>query len=140
MQPTQRICLKVDPPYYYYPSSSPELPNSQPLLHILPEEKQISASIIPATFLPPIRPALSGPYLLDSSAFRAHEDQRVILVDVGDDGGHFVDSVGEEGLAAHHLGHAQRRVHVEATKVIVDGQELRWRRAEEYITIWISPR
>lgn len=129
MQPTQLICLKVNLPYYDYPSSNPAVPNSQPLLHILKERNQISAAITSA-----ISATVPAPYLLDSSAFRAHEDQRVVLVDVRDDGGHFVNGVGEDGLAAHHLGHAQRRVHVEATEVVVDGQELRWRRGGEYIT------
>lgn len=48
----------------------------------------------------------------------------MVLVDVGDDGGHLVHGVREQRDAAHHLGHAQRRVHVQATEVVVDGQEL----------------
>lgn len=67
----------------------------------------------------------AAPYLLDASALCAHEDQRVVLVDVGDDRGHFVESVGIERLAAHHLRHPQRCVHVEAAKVVINGQELR---------------
>lgn len=54
----------------------------------------------------------------------------MVLVDVGDDGGHFVKGVRVERLPAHHLGHAQWRVHVEAAEVVVDGQQL-WRREEK---------
>lgn len=45
IQPSQLICLKVNLPPYYYPSSNPVVPNSQPLLYIPTERKQISPSI-----------------------------------------------------------------------------------------------
>lgn len=62
----------------------------------------------------------------------------MVLVDVGNDGGHFINSVAEERLATHHLRHAQWRIHVEATKVIVNGQELQWRKRKEIGTLQIE--
>ena len=63
-------------------------------------------------------------YLLQPSALGAHEGQRVVLVDVGNDGGHFVIGLREQWNSAHHLGNPQRGVHIQSAEVVVDGQEL----------------
>lgn len=52
----------------------------------------------------------------------------MVLVDITNDRRHFVNSIREERLATHHLRHTQWRIHVEATEVIIDGQELQWKR------------
>lgn len=126
MQLTQLNSLKVNLPYNYYPSwdSQPDSPIPSPYSTFRKESNRISAL---GRRSRPYDPSsrVAAPYLLDASALRAHEDQRVVLVDVGDDRGHFVESVGVEGLATHHLRHPQWRVHVQAAKVVVNGQELR---------------
>ena len=105
-------------------SSSPQFPDLTP--HSEREKPNLcphqSSNLCKSSFIIP------APYLLDLSTFCAHEDQRVVLVDIADDGCHFVNGVGEERLATHHLRHAQWRVHVQATKVIVNGQELQWKK------------
>lgn len=66
----------------------------------------------------------SSSYLLQPAALGAHVGQRVVLVDVSDHRGHFVSGVREQWNPADHLGHPQRRVHIQSAEIIVDGQEL----------------
>lgn len=95
IQPTQLVWLKVNLPYYYYLSRSPAVPKSQAVLHTKPN--------LPASVQPSLSLSSTHAYLLDASTFGAHEDQRVVLVDICNHRGHFVNSVREKRLAAHHL-------------------------------------
>lgn len=60
-------------------------------------------------------------YLLQLAAFGAHEGQRVVLIDVGDDRSHAVSVLCEDRNATYHLGHAQGGVHIQATEIIING-------------------
>lgn len=63
----------------------------------------------------------SHSYLLQLATFGAHEGQRVILVDVGNDRSHAVPVLREDGNATHHLRHAQGGIHIQATEIIING-------------------
>ena len=60
-------------------------------------------------------------YLFQPASFGAHEGQRVILVDIGDDRSHAVPVLREDGNATYHLGHTQGCIHIQATEVIING-------------------
>lgn len=59
-------------------------------------------------------------YLFQLATFGAHEGQRVVLVDVGNDRSHAVPVLREDRNATYHLGHAQGCIHIQATEVIVN--------------------
>lgn len=86
-QPTQQICLKVNLAYYYYLSSIPAEQSQIPSPHSTfsqRETKSQLSSILPSLLL--VRSVkISAPYLFDLSTFCAHKDQRVVLVDIGND-------------------------------------------------------
>lgn len=116
-------------------ADSADLPESQSaflLLSIAPIQQSQFPALTPLSnrvktnLAPSIQPFLiysthRGSYLFDFSTFCPHEDQRVVLVDIGNDRCHFVNGVRKERLATHHLRHTQRCVHVEAAKVIING-------------------
>lgn len=71
--------------------------------------------------MPVGRDCLRRSYLLQLATFGAHEGQRVILVDIRDDGSHAVPVLREDGNATHHLRHAQGGIHIQATEIIING-------------------
>lgn len=67
----------------------------------------------------------SHSYLLELAAFGAHEGQRVVLVDVRNDGSHAVPVFCEDWNATYHFRHSQRSIHIQAAEVVINGQELK---------------
>lgn len=123
IQPSQLICLKVNLAFLllsFLQSSSPQFP----ALTLRSNWEKANLSLYQFNHLCYLSTYICLPYLLDLTAFCSHEDQWVVLVDVGNDWGHFVNGVRKERLASHHLRDAQWSIHVQATKVVVNGQEL----------------
>lgn len=63
-------------------------------------------------------------YLFQPAALGAYVGQRVVLVDIGDHWGHFVTGFREQRNPTDHLGHPERRVHIQSAEIVIDGQEL----------------
>lgn len=63
-------------------------------------------------------------YLFQPAALGAYVGQRVVLVDVGNHRGHFVIGLGKQRNPADHLGHPERRVHIQSAEIVVNCQEL----------------
>lgn len=68
---------------------------------------------------------VSHSYLLQLATFGAHKGQRVVLVDVGDDGSHAVPVFCEDWDATHHFRHSQGSIHIQSAEVIINGKELK---------------